>query len=100
MLPRYLDMNKLIEWLARVQSAPEGGFAGRPNKLVDGCYSHWCGGCFPMVQAALQGPLTESEAAVELTQGMDDLYSREGLVRYTLSCCQQQFGGLRDKPGA
>lgn len=29
------------------------------------------------------------------------LYSREGLVRYTMCCCQDlsKRGGLRDKPG-
>jgi protein farnesyltransferase subunit beta len=28
----------------------EGGFQGRPNKLVDGCYSFWVGGLFPLLQ--------------------------------------------------
>ena len=96
MLRKYLDLDNLVTYLAAVQNAPEGGFAGRMNKLVDGCYSHWIGGCFPLVQAALQGPLTDEEA--RQTWPMD-LYSREGLVRYTLNCCQQKFGGLRDKPG-
>ena len=27
----------------------EGGFQGRSNKLVDGCYSFWQGGMFPLV---------------------------------------------------
>lgn len=34
----------------------EGGFQGRTNKLVDGCYSFWQGGTFgvlPIVNAAL-----------------------------------------------
>ena len=30
-----------------------GGFRGRTNKLVDGCYSWWVGGCFPLVDALL-----------------------------------------------
>ena len=28
----------------------EGGFNGRTNKLVDGCYSFWQGGLFPLLQ--------------------------------------------------
>ncbi|KKY28901.1 putative farnesyltransferase beta subunit ram1 [Phaeomoniella chlamydospora] len=96
MLRKHLDLDNLISWLVMQQYAPEGGLAGRKNKLVDGCYSHWLGGCFPLVQAALQGPMTEEQAK---STGPMDIYNREGLVRYTLSCCQQKHGGLRDKPG-
>jgi protein farnesyltransferase subunit beta len=32
----------------------EGGFQGRTNKLVDGCYSFWQGGLFPLVNHILQ----------------------------------------------
>lgn len=31
----------------------EGGFQGRTNKLVDGCYSFWGAGDFPIIKAAL-----------------------------------------------
>lgn len=31
----------------------EGGFQGRTNKLVDGCYSFWGAGDFPILSAAL-----------------------------------------------
>ena len=27
------------------------GFRGRTNKLVDGCYSWWCGGSFALLEA-------------------------------------------------
>ena len=30
-----------------------GGFRGRTNKLVDGCYSWWVGGCVVLVEALL-----------------------------------------------
>ena len=33
-----------------LQGAMEGGFMGRTNKLVDGCYSFWQGGLFPLLQ--------------------------------------------------
>lgn len=29
----------------------EGGFQGRTNKLVDGCYSFWVGALLPLIQA-------------------------------------------------
>jgi protein farnesyltransferase subunit beta len=32
----------------------EGGFQGRTNKLVDGCYSFWGAGDFPIISAALE----------------------------------------------
>jgi prenyltransferase beta subunit len=31
----------------------EGGFQGRTNKLVDGCYSFWGAGDFPLIKAEL-----------------------------------------------
>jgi protein farnesyltransferase subunit beta len=91
-----MDVPLLLSWLSARQYAPEGGFSGRTNKLVDGCYSHWVGGCWPLVQSALRGaqPLTEA-----LLSPGKNLYSREGLSRYILNCCQNKKGGLRDKPG-
>jgi protein farnesyltransferase subunit beta len=38
----------------------EGGFAGRTNKLVDGCYSFWQGGAFPVL-GLLLGSLSARE---------------------------------------
>ncbi|CAF9916077.1 MAG: CAAX farnesyltransferase (FTase) subunit beta [Heterodermia speciosa] len=92
MIPKYIDLPMLISWLSARQHAPEGGFAGRTNKLIDGCYSHWVGGCWPLIEAAINGP----KHAEEPNSG--SLFSREGLVRYILACCQQDTGGLRDKP--
>lgn len=94
-ISRYLDMDSLLEWLSARQYAPEGGFAGRTNKLVDGCYSHWIGGCWPLVEAAIQGSVkSETRPIVQTSRRFDD----EALVRYVLSCCQAPNGGLRDKP--
>jgi len=83
--PRYLDMSSLLSWLSARQHAPEGGLGGRTNKLVDGCYCHWIGGCWALVSAAIEG-------------GQRELWNREGLLRYILCCCQNERGGLRDKP--
>lgn len=79
-----LDTGRLLAWLSSRQYAPEGGFAGRTNKLVDGCYSHWAGGCWALLEAALHAD--------------GRLWSAEGLARYILACCQATRGGLRDKP--
>ena len=95
-LPKYLDVPTLISWLSSRQYAPEGGFAGRTNKLVDGCYSHWIGGCWPLLEACLTGSPESDEIIHD-----DSLYSREALTRYILCCGQDTSnrGGLRDKPG-
>ncbi|KIW89170.1 uncharacterized protein Z519_10022 [Cladophialophora bantiana CBS 173.52] len=95
-IPKFLDVDALIWWLSSRQYAPEGGFAGRTNKLVDGCYSHWLGGCWPLAQAAVSGP---RDSAGDKTRNVsENLYSSEGLARYILCCCQAKGGGLRDKP--
>lgn len=91
-----MDLPLLLSWLSARQYAPEGGFSGRTNKLVDGCYSHWVGSCWPLIQSALDGP--QSTATPQSTS-VGRLYSREGLTRYILACCQSKNGGLRDKPG-
>jgi len=97
-LRRYLDVDALLSWLSSRQYAPEGGFAGRTNKVVDGCYSHWIGGCWPLVQAALNGPTPPSQGHKPDPLTIGNLYSSEGLARYILGCCQAPDGGLRDKP--
>ncbi|KAH7941943.1 hypothetical protein HPB49_018686 [Dermacentor silvarum] len=40
-------------WLVNRQMRFEGGFQGRTNKLVDGCYSFWQGGVFPLLHKVL-----------------------------------------------
>lgn len=105
LLYRYLNVPRLISWLSSRQYAPEGGFSGRTNKLVDGCYSHWVGGCWPLIEAALSGsgarPGNNNARTGELPPYEQSLHSREGLIRYTMCCCQDlsKRGGLRDKPG-
>ncbi|KAG7123451.1 Protein farnesyltransferase subunit beta like protein [Verticillium longisporum] len=111
-IPKHLNVPRLISWLSSRQYAPEGGFSGRTNKLVDGCYSHWVGGCWPLVDAALNGA-SELDENVGDDEGElpansqrpgdpheEEWFSREGLIRYILCCAQDQSkrGGLRDKP--
>ena len=47
---RLCDLDTLLHWAAARQMRCEGGFQGRTNKLVDGCYSFWQGGMFPIIQ--------------------------------------------------
>lgn len=84
MLNKYLNMSTLIHWLSSRQCAPEGGYNGRTNKLVDGCYSHWVGGCWSIVEAATAST---------------NICNRSALARYILSAAQAKKGGLIDKPG-
>ena len=86
-IPQYLDTEALVRCLASLQTRGEGGFAGRTGKLVDACYSHWVGGCWSFLEAAVG-------------EGKAGLWNREGLIRYLLTCCQQEGkrGGMRDKP--
>ncbi|XP_044501308.1 protein farnesyltransferase subunit beta-like [Mangifera indica] len=44
-----LDLASLIDCVVFRQGV-EGGFQGRTNKLVDGCYSFWQGGVFALLQ--------------------------------------------------
>ena len=80
------NLRSLRRWTAERQVAAEGGFNGRTNKLVDGCYSFWVGALWPLLD--LNSP--------ELTEwGCDPL----ALQKYVLACCQDEKGGLIDKPG-
>ncbi|ORY56011.1 terpenoid cyclases/Protein prenyltransferase [Neocallimastix californiae] len=68
----------------------EGGFQGRVNKLVDGCYSFWQAGSFPL----LEGIYTKNKKPYDI----GGFFDREALQEYILLCCQNQYGGLIDKP--
>ena len=50
-----IDAGALLRWLAQMQGlrGELGGFRGRTNKLVDGCYSWWVGGCVVLAETLL-----------------------------------------------
>ena len=81
----------------------EGGFSGRANKLVDGCYSFWIGGMWPIIDEALaipsDGPVIKllPDAVADVDGRL--IYDRVALQEYLLACCQAPNGGLLDKPG-
>ncbi|TID29731.1 hypothetical protein CANINC_001649 [Pichia inconspicua] len=81
--------DNLIKWTVDRQYSLEGGFSGRSNKLVDGCYSHWIGGTIALLEMItnLNGD----------TNKYAPLIDRQRLLNYIICCCQDRMG-LRDKP--
>lgn len=91
-----VDLPLLARWAAQRQMPLEGGFQGRTNKLVDSCYSFWCGALFPLLAAAGVGAEARAAAGAQFVPWA---MSAEHLERYVMLCCQSPHGGLRDKPG-
>uniref|UniRef100_A0A131XVC9 Protein farnesyltransferase subunit beta n=1 Tax=Ixodes ricinus TaxID=34613 RepID=A0A131XVC9_IXORI len=87
------DLKKLLRWLTNRQMRFEGGFQGRTNKLVDGCYSFWQGGVFPLLHKVL---FAMGNEALSMESW---LFDQDALQEYILVCCQDKHGGLVDKPG-
>ncbi|XP_061429535.1 protein farnesyltransferase subunit beta-like [Lethenteron reissneri] len=90
---RMLDLQRLLRWVVNRQMRFEGGFQGRTNKLVDGCYSFWQAGLLPLLHRSL---MNEGDQALSEQRWM---FHQEALQEYLLMCCQHVAGGLLDKPG-
>ena len=76
-----LDTELLISWLGRMQGRVEGGFRGRTNKLVDGCYSWWQGG---LVNILLQQQLNRrNKVACNNTDDLGDAETSERIDTFT-----------------
>lgn len=84
-----MNVESAADYISRRQLAFEGGFSGRSNKLVDGCYSFWQGGALAIVSTLLNDRNAD---------GFEALFDRAMLERYILLCAQDVHGGLRDKP--
>ncbi|KAL7670910.1 hypothetical protein ACOME3_005826 [Neoechinorhynchus agilis] len=82
------NFDSALRWAAMRQMAFEGGFQGRTNKLVDGCYSFWVGAIFHLLEG-------------EFPDGCNSMFDRIALQEYILHVCQDKEGngGLIDKPG-
>ncbi|GAA99352.1 uncharacterized protein L969DRAFT_16657 [Mixia osmundae IAM 14324] len=99
-----LQIDALLRWAAWQQAdhVEGAGFRGRSNKLVDGCYSWWCGGLFSLLNA-LDSPAQAQDAPGETQSWVDEaddlLFDRVGLQQYVILLAQAEGGGLRDKPG-
>jgi protein farnesyltransferase subunit beta len=55
------DVSTLLGWLGRRQLSYEGGFSGRSNKLVDGCYSFWQGSAMAIASSCSECLAGEDE---------------------------------------
>lgn len=119
-----VNLKTLLRWLVQMQGSEIelGGFRGRTNKLVDGCYSWWVGGSFALLEAlgvggnhGTQSDLgsTETDETWDDVDGsllrfvprvnhtdfsLDSLLNRKALQEYILYAGQHPTGGLRDKP--
>ncbi|TEB26162.1 farnesyltransferase subunit beta [Coprinellus micaceus] len=114
-----LNLKSLTRWLVNMQGTETelGGFKGRTNKLVDGCYSWWCGGSFALLEALGVGGLENAKAPSdevieeeeEILRGLkvesgdwvdvdDEIFNSKALQEYILFAGQTPSGGLRDKP--
>lgn len=105
-----LDLRKLTRWVLGLQCpfpSQGGGYKGRINKLVDGCYSWFSGsGMWGVLESLMQLEGDQQRTNV-------DLWDREALQLYILLIAQRlvdcsdggnveenaSLGGLRDKPG-
>eukprot|EP01127_Copromyxa_protea_P018952 TRINITY_DN6059_c0_g1_i2.p1 TRINITY_DN6059_c0_g1~~TRINITY_DN6059_c0_g1_i2.p1 ORF type:complete len:311 (-),score=39.21 TRINITY_DN6059_c0_g1_i2:24-956(-) len=101
-----IDQAALLKWCCLRQMPVEGGFQGRSNKLVDGCYSFWQGGAFPLIDLAFMNPekYQNFETCEIKREGMFGdsgwAFDQEALQKYLLGACQDTLtGGLMDKPG-
>lgn len=85
-----LDLRSLMRWSASVQAMPieGGGFRGRTNKLVDGCYSWWCGGLFGVLGGLLAEGREESVAFTDVADRRE--YFRPCLEGFSLTSTIQR----------
>ena len=117
--PAPIDVESALRWsvLMQGEAIEAGGFRGRSNKLVDGCYSWWVGGGFPVLDALAKNTRQEN-----VEEGTGQLFNDGELIcfdvclslinwltshvvvlqEFVLLAAQReegQGGGLRDKPG-
>lgn len=94
--PNKPSINKktLLRWLVQMQGVEVelGGFKGRTNKLVDGCYSWWVGGAFALLEAVgVHGGHDVAQEHAQMDAGGDDGWDdvdgmlRENPRRHTFS---------------
>lgn len=103
-----VDLKNLLRWLVMMQGDMEedgGGFRGRSNKLVDGCYSWWCAGSLTVVESligaqaeagdlpAAEDPAKDKAAEEEWTDDDEDytLYSKSQSCIHVLARAKADY---------
>jgi len=111
-----IDIPRLLNWLVNAQLTVEGGFQGRTNKLVDGCYSFWQGAsfiildnfCFNNSEFIIDEMERKNVVEIQDNRGIFNdnnnifgglYFDQIALQEYILACCQDNEGGFHDKPG-
>jgi len=91
-----INLKSLLRWTANMQGGglDMGGFRGRTNKLVDGCYSWWVGGCFPLIEALGVSLSHEKGSEVEkhdsAEEEWDDVDGQYAPGKLIISNCYRQ----------
>ena len=66
-------LERCLCWVRQRQMCYEGGFSGRINKLVDGCYSFWQGAASVILQQQKEYP-TDNTADSTISDGVDGFF--------------------------
>ncbi|CAF1488913.1 unnamed protein product, partial [Adineta steineri] len=94
------DRDSLLRWTVNRQMTFEGGFQGRTNKLVDGCYSFWVGALIPLIRAIQRRQCTRDNQDANAKHD-DQIFDTIAAQEYVLLCCQvNHTGGFTDRPKA
>ncbi|KAH0794573.1 Prenyltransferase and squalene oxidase repeat family protein [Histomonas meleagridis] len=76
-----LNLPAIIRWITDRQVTFSGGFQGRPNKLVDSCYSWWVGTAARIIADHL---------------GIEPFWNESAMTDYVTMSAQSIFGGFLD----
>lgn len=82
-----VDLDNVYRWASQMQGGDfeGGGFRGRTNKLVDGCYSWWVGGLFAMIEDVMG--ITEGTASPTTPDSQDSSDSwKDDIGRFSKVC--------------
>lgn len=78
--PVAVDVDAALRWTVLMQGEgiEAGGFRGRSNKLVDGCYSWWVGGGVPVLEELARREREQSQARKKEKEGEGARIEMEG----------------------
>lgn len=87
-----INKKSLVRWLVQMQGAPVelGGFKGRTNKLVDGCYSWWVGGSFALLESIGINPAVVAAAPADGRAQEGDWDDIDGMSSARWRCRESQ----------